>query len=340
MTTGQSVPADPYSRIFEIVFNFWVARAVYAATRLGVPDQLACGPKTTAELAELVGADPRALYRLLRALAGIDIVEEVEPGRFGSTPLGEPLRTDVPGSLASLILLELGDSHHRAWGEVVHTVRTGAPAFDKAMDTPIWPYFANHPEMALILDRAMTGLTAMVATEVVEVYDFGPFRRIVDVGGGAGGFLEAILAGYPRADGVLFDLPYVIDNVRKNGAEHKAYELVGGDFFVEVPGGGDLYLLKWVLHDWDDAACLAILKNCRTAINEHGRLLIVDTVIPPGNVPAAGKFIDLNMMVLSGGQERTAEEFDALLSAAGFRLSRILPTKSPSSVVEAVPVLG
>lgn len=332
---------DAFGRMFELVFSFWVARAVYAAARLAIPDQLASGPKTAAELAELIGAHPRSLYRLLRALASIGLFEECEQGRFQSTPLSDTLRSDVPGSLSSLVLLELGDSHHRAWGELVHSLRTGEPAFDKAIGTPVWQFFANNLEMALTLDQAMTGLTTMVVADVLDVYDFAPFNRIVDIGGGAGGFLDAILAAQSGATGILFDLPYVIDNVRAKitlRAAEKRYELVGGSFFDQVPDGGDLYLLKWVLHDWNDEASVTILKNCRMAMAEHGTLLIVDTVIPPGNLPAAGKFIDLNMMVLSGGQERTAEEFDVLLTAAGFHLNRILPMRSSSSVVEAMPV--
>lgn len=336
-------PTDPFGRMFELVFSFWVTRAVYAAARLAIPDQLASGPKTAAELAELAGAHPRSLYRLLRALASVGIFEECEQGRFRPTALSDTLRSDVPGSLLNLVLLELGDSHHRAWGELVHSLRTGEAAFDKAMGTRVWQFFADNPGMALTLDQAMTGLTTMVVADVLDVYDFTPFNRIVDIGGGAGRFLDEILTIQPEATGILFDLPYVVDNIRAEiaaTAAGKRYELVGGSFFDQVPSGGDLYLLKWILHDWNDDASVTILKNCRTAIAEHGTLLIIDTVIPPGNVPAAGKFIDLNMMVLSGGQERTAEEFDVLLTAAGFRLNRILPTRSSSSVVEAVPVRG
>jgi O-methyltransferase domain/Dimerisation domain len=341
LDTNHTDSTSPFERMFEMVYNFWVTRAVYAAVRLAIPDQLASGPKTPAELAELVQAHPRSLYRLLRALASIGIFEECEQGRFRSTALSDTLRSDVPGSLASLVLLELGDSHHRAWGELVHSLRSGEPAFDKAMGTKIWQFFADNPEPALTLDRAMTGLTMLVVSDILNIYDFTPFNKIVDVGGGAGGFLDAILATQPEATGILFDLPYVIENTRAKIVEtvaDKRYELVGGSFFDQIPSGGDLYLLKWVLHDWSDDASIMILKNCRAAIAENGTLLIVDTVLPPGNLPAAGKFIDLNMMVLSGGQERSAEEFDILLTAAGFRLNRVLPTKSSSSVVEAVPV--
>lgn len=323
-----------------LVCGFWVARAIYAATRLGIPDLLADGPKTTAELARLTASHGPSLYRLLRALASVGLFSETEDG-FRSTPLGDTLRSDVPASLSSFVLMELGESHHRAWGELVHAVRTGEPAFDAAMGVTAWDFFERDQEMARHLGRAMHGLTENVVAAVLEVYDFSGFSRVVDVGGGEGGFLAAVLAGLPEATGVLFDLPYVIDNaqarMRETGLSDRC-ELVGGDFFAKVPAGGDLYLLKWVLHDWGDEESIAILRNCRQAIAEDGRLLVVDTVIPPGDAPAPGKFIDLNMMVLGSGRERTAAEFTALFAAAGFRLNRVLPMRSPSSVVEAIPI--
>lgn len=323
-----------------LVCGFWVARAIYAATRLGIPDLLADGPKTTAELARLTASHGPSLYRLLRALASVGLFSETEDG-FRSTPLGDTLRSDVPASLSSFVLMELGESHHRAWGELVHAVRTGEPAFDAAMGMTAWDFFERDQEMARHLGRAMHGLTENVVAAVLEVYDFSGFSRVVDVGGGEGGFLAAVLTGLPEATGVLFDLPYVIDNaqarMRETGLSDRC-ELVGGDFFAKVPAGGDLYLLKWVLHDWGDEESIAILRNCRQAIAEDGRLLVVDTVIPPGDAPAPGKFIDLNMMVLGSGRERTAAEFTALFAAAGFRLNRVLPMRSPSSVVEAIPI--
>lgn len=323
-----------------LVCGFWVARAIYTATRLGIPDLVADGPKTTAELARLTASHGPSLYRLLRALASVGLFSETEDG-FLPTPLGDTLRSDVPASLSSFVLMELGESHHRAWGELVHAVRTGEPAFDAAMGMTAWDFFERDQEMARHLGRAMHGLTENVVAAVLEVYDFSGFSRLVDVGGGEGGFLAAVLGGRPEATGVLFDLPYVIDNaqsrMRETGLADRC-ELVGGDFFAKVPAGGDLYLLKWVLHDWGDEESIAILRNCRQAIAEDGRLLVVDTVIPPGDAPAPGKFIDLNMMVLGSGRERTEAEFTALFAAAGFRLNRVLPMRSPSSIVEAIPI--
>ncbi|RCG24495.1 methyltransferase [Sphaerisporangium album] len=330
----------PFEQVMGMICGFWVSRGIYAATRLGIPDLLAGGPKSSADLAALTGSHPRSLYRLLRALAGVGLFTQQDEV-FGLTELGATLRSDVPASLSSFVLMELGPSHHRAWGELVHAIRTGEPAFDEAMGMSAWQMFARDPEMAGHLGRAMHGLTENVVAAVLETYDFSGFSRVVDIGGGEGGFLTAVLKAQPAATGVLFDLPYVMDNARdrlRGTAEFERCELVGGDFFEKVPDGGDLYLLKWVLHDWGDDECRAILGNCRQAIAEGGTLLVVDTVIPAGSEPAPGKFIDLNMMVLGSGRERTAEEFAALFAASGFELTRVLPMRSPSGLVEARPV--
>ncbi len=330
----------PFERIIGMISEFWVARAIHAATRLGIPDLLTNGPRSTAELATLTESHPRSLYRLLRALASIGLFHQDGEG-FTLTPLGATLRTDIPASLAPFVLMELSESHHRAWGELLHAVKTGEPAFDTAVGMTAWEMFGSDPEMAGHLGRAMHGLTENVLSAVLDVYNFAKFSRVVDIGGGEGGFVTAVLATQPTAVGVLYELPYVIENARermRGTAEAERCELVGGDFFDKVPDGGDLYLLKWVLHDWGDEECQAILRNCRRAIAENGTLLVVDTVIPPGDESAPGKFIDLNMMVLGSGRERTEEEFAALFTASGFGLNRVIPMRSPSSLIEATPV--
>ncbi|HEY5833422.1 methyltransferase [Streptomyces sp.] len=331
----------PIDRMFEIVTSYWISRAVYAGTALGLPDLVAGGPKTATELAELTGSDPRALARLLRALAGVGLFRADEQGRYAATDLGDTLRAEVPGSLASFVLMELGEAHHSAWGEIVHAVQSGQPAFDKAVGKKIWEFFETTPVMAAHLGKAMGGLTAMVAEAVLDVYDFSPYRKIVDVGGGEGAFLGSILASHPAGRGVVFDLPPTVDKGRPaiaGAGLADRCELVGGDFFQSVPDGGDLYLMKWVLHDWNDESCVEILTNCRKAMRDDARLLVVETIVPDGDDFSPSKIIDLNMMVLTTGQERTAGEFRALLSAAGFTVTRMLPTQSPSSVIEAAPV--
>ncbi|MBO7940915.1 methyltransferase [Streptomyces antibioticus] len=330
-----------FDGMFQIVTSFWVARAVHAATALGLPDHLAAEPRTAAELAAATGTDARALARLLRTLAGVGVLRSDAEGRYSTTPLGDALRSDIPGSLASFVQMELGEAHHATWGLLVDSVRSGEPVFERAVGKKIWQFFEDTPAMNAHLGKAMTGLTAMVADAVLDVYDFAPHRRIVDVGGGEGGFLASILTAHPGAHGVVLDLPHVVAHGRPRieaaGLADRC-ELVGGDFFEKVPEGGDLYTMKWVLHDWDDASAVQILKSCRRVMGDDARLLVVDTVVPEGDGFSPSKIIDLNMMVLSGGQERTAEEFQRLLAAAGFTLTRILPTRSPSSVVEAVPV--
>jgi len=329
-----------FDGVFQIVTGFWTARAVHAAAELELADRLANGPRTAAELATATGTDPHALARLLRALAGMGVLRSDRDGRYTTTPLGDALRSDVPGSLASFVQMELGEAHHAAWGLLTESVRSGEPVFERAVGKPIWRFFEESPAMNAHLGRAMTGLTAMVADAVLDVYDFSPYGRIVDVGGGEGGFLAAVLTAHPGSHGVVLDLPHVVAHGRERieaaGLSERC-ELVGGDFFEKVPEGGDLYTMKWVLHDWDDAAAVEILKSCRRAMGDGARLLVVDTVVPDGDGFSPSKVIDLNMMVLSGGRERTAGEFRQLLAAAGFTLTRILPTRSPSGVVEAVP---
>ncbi|MFI8520340.1 methyltransferase [Streptomyces sp. NPDC085481] len=337
----ENTPQQPdFAGMFDLVTGFWVARTVHAGTALGLPDHVAGRPGTAAELAALTGTDPRSLHRLLRALAAVGVLRVDGEGRYTTTALGDTLRTDVPGSLASFVQLELGAAHHGAWGLLTDAVRSGEPVFEAASGHPIWEYFARTPELADHLGKAMTGLTAMVADAVLDVFDFGPYRRIVDVGGGEGGFLAAILGAHPGVSGTVFDLPHVVANGRTRIAEAGLADrcaLIGGSFFEKVPQGGDLYTMKWVLHDWSDDSSIEILTSVRRAMPADGRLLVVDTVVPDGGDFSPSKIIDLNMMVLSGGQERTADEFRALFEAAGFTLTRILPTASPSSVVEAIP---
>lgn len=207
----RTVPsAESTQRIFEIVTNAWISRAVYAGTALGLPAHLADGPRTTAELAELTSSDPRALGRLLRALTGVGLFRTDERGRHVLTDVGQALRSDVPGSLASLVQMELGEAHHDTWGQILHSVQTGEAAFAKAVGCDIWAFFEGDPVMNAHLGQAMSGLTAMVADTVIEAYDFGPYEKIVDVGGGEGAFLSAVLAAHPRARGVVFDLPHVV----------------------------------------------------------------------------------------------------------------------------------
>lgn len=327
----------PHVAMLEMISGFWISRAIYIAAKLGIADHLHDQPKSAEELAAVTGVHAPSLYRVLRALASVGVFAQDNDNRFRLTPLSETLRTDVRGSLRAFAIVELGEEHYPAWGELLRSVKTGGVAFDHVFGVPIWEYFARHPENAKTFDDAMTEMTLAVNNAVLSSYDFSSIVKIVDVGGGHGSLTAAILKSNPGMKGVLFDLPPVIEGARARiEAEGIAdrCELVGGDFFESVPRGGDAYILKWIIHDWDDERAVAILRNCHRAMIENGKLLLVEAVVPPGSEPHLSKFMDLNMLVMTGGRERTEEEYRLLLKAAGFRLTRIIPTGSPMSVIE------
>lgn len=338
MAQGMATPSD---QMLGMISGFWTARAVYIAAKLGIADRLADQPQTAAELADATGTHAPALYRVLRALASVGLFSEDPTGRFTLTPVGATLRSGVPGSLRAFAISEAGEDHYTAWSDLLYSVQTGKIAFDHVFGVSVWDYYGSHPENAAVFNESMTGITQMVEGAVLEGYDFSPYRKIVDVGGGHGGLLSAILKTNPQSKGVLYDAPSVVEGAKHRLAEAGLAErcdTVGGDFFKAVPEGGDLYLLKWIIHDWDDDRCLTILKNCRRAMPAGARLLLIESVIPPGDTPSLGKFVDLVMLVMTGGKERTEGEFRELLATAGFRLSRVVPTRSPSAVIEAEPI--
>lgn len=331
---GTEVP--PPVAMLQMIASFWISLALYIAAKLGLPDLVADGPKSAEELAAATGTHAPSLQRVLRALASVGVFARTDEGRFALTPLAATLRSDVPGSLRAFATVELGEEHYPAWGDLLHSVRTGEIAFDHHFGMPVWEFFERHPENAATFNDAMTGLTDAVNGAVLESYDFSPFRKIVDVGGGHGRLLAAVLSATPRAKGILFDAPSVVAGSPpiETGLAGRV-EKVAGDFFQSVPAGADAYLLKWIIHDWDDERSVAILKNCRNAMAEGGRVILVEAVLPLGDEPHFGKFIDLNMLVMTGGRERTEEEYRTLLEAAGLRLTRVVPTPSAMSVVEA-----
>jgi hypothetical protein len=278
---------------------------------------------------------------VLRALASQGIFAEIEHGRFELTPLAIPLQTGVPGSMRAWAILTGEEWHWKPWGEILYCVRTGKPAFDHVFNMGTFEYFARNPEAGAVFNEAMTNLLAARLDPVVSAYDFSGMAKIVDVGGGQGSLLTSILKAHPQMRGVLFDLPDVIEDARslvdEEGISGRC-ELVSGDFFQSVPVGGEAYILKHIIHDWDNDDAIAILKNCRRAMASSSRLLIVESVIPPGDDPHQGKLGDILMMVVEGGLERTAAEFSQLFNASGFKLTRVISTDSPLSVVEGTPV--
>jgi hypothetical protein len=331
--------APPQFVMLQMITGFWVSRAIYVAAKLGLADLVKDSPKTAAELARLTGTHSPSLYRALRALASVGVFTDDGQGRFAQTPLSETLRSDTPGSMRALAIVELGQEHFPAWGNLMHSIKTGEIAFDNLFKQNAWEYYAQNPEDASNFNQSMKGLTEMVNAAVLEAYDFSGVGKLVDVAGGTGRLISAILAAHPRTRGVLFDLPHVIAEagplLDAAGVRDRC-ETSTGDFFRSVPEGGDAYVMKWIIHDWDDGKSTAILKNINRAMDENGKLLLIEMVVPEGNQPDLSKFLDLDMMVMTGGRERTEAEFNSLLAASGFKLTRVIRTTSPFCVIEAV----
>jgi hypothetical protein len=340
----ESPPGRDAGRALARMINgYWVTQMISTAARLDVAGALAEGPKTAGALAERCGAHPRSLYRLLRALASLGIFAETEDGRFTLTPLAELLRGDVPGSLRGLALYSGDPRQHRygSWGDLYETVRTGEPAFPRLTGMRPFAYLAANTDLAETFHAAMVSYTTESVGAVLEHYDFSPYPQIVDVGGGHGRLLAEILKTHARACGAVFDLPQVLDGARKlfeqEGLAGRA-SCVAGDFFEQVPPGANLYMLKSVLHDWDDEKAVAILKSCRRAMTGEARLLLVESVIPSGNAPGLGKLMDINMMVIHGGLERTHAEWAKLLEVSRFALEAVTMTDAAVDLVQARPV--
>ena len=344
MTTAATQTPDKREAQFQmlqLITGFWMSRAVCVFAQLGIADLLQSGPKTAGELAEATGTHAPSLYRLLRALASTGIVKSEEEGRFGLTSLSETLITGAPGSIRSFIMSELGQEHYPAWGNLMHSIKTGEIAFDNEFGKDVWKYFAHHPEHAAVFNDSMSSMTAAANEAILSVYDFSQFGKIVDIGGGHGGLITSILTRNPEAKGVLFDAAEVIEGARpkiESAGLGDRCETIAGDFFKAVPAGGDAYVMKWIIHDWEDEKAIRILKNCRQQMRSDARVIIVDCVVPENDQPDFSKTFDLNMMVMTGGKERTEAEFRDLLTAAGFELVRVIPTEAPTSIVEGRPI--
>ena len=335
-----SPPPEAAVQMLQIISGFWVSRAVYVIAKLGIPDVLKSGPKTSEELASATNVHAPSLFRLLRALASVGVITS-EGERFAQTPLSETLVTDAPGSLRWFAVSELGQEHYPAWGNLMYSIKTGEIGFDNFFGMDVWKYFQQNPEDAAVFNDSMSGMTAAANDAIMSLYDFSSFAKIVDVGGGHGGLMTSILKQNPEAKGVLFDSPQVIEGslsrIEAAGLGERC-ETVGGDFFNAVPPGGDAYIMKWIIHDWDDQKAITILRNCRNQMQSNGKLILVDCVVPESDEPHFSKFIDLNMLVMTGGKERTQKEFEKLLTEAGFKLLRVIPTELPFSIVEAEPI--
>ncbi|MDQ3818582.1 MAG: acetylserotonin O-methyltransferase [Acidobacteriota bacterium] len=326
----------PQMALFQMATGFWVTQSIYVAARLGIADLLGDGPKTADELARATNTNSFMLYRVLRALAGLGIFAEDEQKRFGLTPLAEALQSG-PNSFRAMAIHLAENSSWKAWGSLLESVRTGECAFKLANGLEVFPYYAEHKESFEPFNEAMTNFSEAVIKAIVPAYDFSSVRKLVDIGGGHGALLAAILKVNPETRGVLFDLPTVVggakERLEREGVTDRA-EVLGGDFFESVPPGGDAYIMKLIIHDWDEERAVKILKNCHSAMEDGGRLLLVETVVPEGNEPSLSKMMDLQMLVMTGGRERTEAEYRELFAAAGFKLTRVIPTESPLSIVE------
>ncbi len=340
-TTPSGLP--PQLALYQLATGHYLSQALYVAAKLGIAELLADGPRPSTELAEATATHAPSLNRVLRLLASVGVFEEREDGSFALTPLGECLRPGVPGSARAMVMLFAGERSQDAWKDLEYCVRTGQPVFRKrGLDNPFTDP-ARTPEYAANFDAAMADVARLAAVAVAAAYDFAPLRTVVDVGGGNGALLIGILTAHPHLHGIVFDQPPAAERATQQIAQHGLAErcaAVGGDFFSAVPPGADAYLLKHVIHDWNDERAIAILTNCHRAMPENGKLLIVEGVYPrriDQSLDARGAAAnDVNMLVNTGGRQRSEAEFRSLYDAAGFTLTRIVPTRARFSVIEGV----
>jgi hypothetical protein len=322
-----------------LVSGFHVSQAIHAAVELGIPDLLADDERTSDELAQASGSDPGTLYRLLRALASLGVLHEADGRRFSLAPLGQPLRGDVPGSLRGWVRLVGRDHVWRSWGNLAHAVRHGENAFRALYGTGLFEWRAEHPEESVIFDEAMRSLTSVSNEALLAAYDFGRFGTIVDVGGGTGTLLASVLEAHPGTRGILFDQAHVVTGaepvLRAAGVLDRC-EVVAGSFFSTVPGGGDAYVLKSIIHDWEDEEAVRILCACRAAMAPSAMLVLIERDLGGPNENPAAKLADLNMLVMPGGRERTDEEYAELFRRAGLRHSGTTLAATGHALIEAV----
>jgi SAM-dependent methyltransferase len=341
MSKARRAPAKKASDamiLINLTAGKWVSQAIAVAAEFGIADLLKDGPRSAADIARAANVSEDGVYRLLRALGSVGLFAETGERRFRLTPLGKRLRTDSPEAIGGYARFVGHESTWQPWGELRHSVHTGEPAFDHVFAMPIFEYYAKMPQAAAVFDAAMTSISTFESQAVVAAYDFSDVGTLVDVAGGHGLLIAAILKANRKIGGILFDLPHVTAGapalLQSRGLVDRC-QIVSGDFFESVPEGGDAYMMKHIIHDWDDERAIQILMNCHRAMRPGGKVLIVDAVIPTGNAAHFGKLLDLEMLVLTPrGRERTKLEFQNLLKRSGFRLRRVVPTETHLSVVE------
>jgi hypothetical protein len=333
--------ADPSIKLMRLINGYQISQALHVAATLGIADQLKDGPQPYDAVAQACKAHPLSLYRLMRALASVGVFHESDTKEFSLTPLGVCLTSDGLGSTRNYARWIGQRGQWESWGNLLQSIKSGESALKSTYGTDAWTYRMQHPDERAVFDRAMTGNSRTEAQAVLEACDFSRVGCVVDIGGGQGILLKTILLACPACRGVLFDQPQVIasaDQALTSPELGQRCQLVGGSFFESVPAGGDVYLMKVILHDWDDRASVEILRTCRRAMSATATLMVIERIIGPPNEMPEGKFSDLNMMVQYAAMERTHQEFDDLLRHGGFNLSEVIPTRSPQSIIVAQPM--
>jgi hypothetical protein len=338
--SATSLQAAPRRAMMHMIHGFMLSQAIYVAAKLGIADLLQDGPRTGEELASATCMHAPSLYRILRTLAAIGVFTETEPGLFALSPMGETLRTNVVGSLRPLAICMGGQCNWQAWGDILHSVKTGESAFEHVFGTAFFQHLERNPDNSKMFVEAINCCATLYNEAIVAAYDFSRFKKIVDVGGGEGRLISAILKANEGVRGMLFDTPNLTPGAtrlfKREGIAELA-ETAAGDFLEAVPEGGDAYLLKHIIHDWDDARAIEILKNCRRAMSVDARLLLMEEIITPDSEFAPAKILDIQQMLMQGGRERSLEEYRQLLEAAGFELIQVISTQSNLSIIESKP---
>jgi hypothetical protein len=334
---GQAAP-PPQAIIMQMSMGAMVTQAIFVAAKLRIADIVADGEKHIDAIAQEAEAHSPSLYRIIRTLASLGVFTETQSRMFANTPLSDVLRADIPGSMRNSMLFMGEPWHYDVYGNMLHSAQTGGTAWKATHGVEVFDWFAKNPEAGEIFNGCMSELSAGAAPAIVAAYDFSGINTLVDVAGGHGFLLSQILKANPGVKGILFDMESVIagasEMLRAYGVDERV-EKVPGDFFVEVPAA-DAYIMKHIIHDWDDERAIKIMQTIHRAMNADGKLLLSEMVIPEGNEPHPGKMLDLEMLTSPGGLERTADEYASLFERAGFRLNRIVPTQSPFSVIESV----
>lgn len=318
--------------LFQMMSGYWVSQAVYVAAKLGIADIIQDSPISCEQIATRAQVHADSLFRLLRALESIGICQKKNE-KYSLTAHGRLLRSDVPGSLRSMALT-LGEIHYQAWANLAHSVRTGRPAFDDVFRAGLFQHLSEKTDDGAIFNAAMSDFSGLVSCAVGLAYDFSGARSVIDVGGGHGKFLRTILQMNAQLKGIVFDLPSVMNGAKEHLAGMNGrLAKVSGDFFTSVPAGADIYILCGVIHDWNDDQSVTVLQNCRKGMNGDSRILVVEMIIP-GNTPSYSTLLDLNMLVMSGGRERTESEFRTLFHRSGLEVTRVINTLSPHKIIE------